>query len=314
MEYPSPPKLRHLIWRMCKGSLATKQVLYNRYCVNSPWCDPCNTDAESIFHALCDCPNIASIWVNSPAAAVVLRDAPRSSIPVFLCWIIDHCQDDTFLSLCTSLWVAWYIRNKEIFSDERVDPICVAASYHKLFHEYNLYNAAVRTHHGEYLLKFQVWQPPLDDWVKVNFDAHVATANRRGLGIVIRDKVGKILLAVVRSLNANWSPEVSEAAAALYGVELTVRFGYRCVHLEGDAINVVRAIDQRLDGMSPIHLIYEKLFSYLYRFDGFCCTFVSRNGNSLAHSIAIWDTGLAQEKVFTEPFSQELLALAVLDL
>lgn len=80
---PAPPKLYHFICRTCKGSLAIKQVLYNRYCVDSLTCDRCNTDSESVFHALCDCQNIVSIWSYSPAAAT-LRDAPRTSMIDFL--------------------------------------------------------------------------------------------------------------------------------------------------------------------------------------------------------------------------------------
>ena len=147
--------------------------------------------------------------------------------------------------------------------DERGDPISITASYHKMVHDYNLYNASVNTPPYDCLLKFQVWQAPLDASVKVNFDAHVACGNRRGLGVVIRDNVGKLLLAGARCSKANWSPEVSEAATALYGVELEVGFGYQCVHLEGDSMNVIRAIDQRIDGFSPIQLLYDKLSSNL---------------------------------------------------
>ena len=54
-------------------------------------------------------------------------------------------------------------------------------------------------------------------------------------------------------------------------------------------------------------------FSYVSRLDGFCCSFVARNSNSLAHSIARWDTGLAKEKICMDAFPQELLALALRD-
>lgn len=33
----APLKLRHFLWRACRESLATKQVLFNRYCVDSPF-------------------------------------------------------------------------------------------------------------------------------------------------------------------------------------------------------------------------------------------------------------------------------------
>ena len=81
------------------------------------------------------------------------------------------------------------------------------------------------------------------------------------------------------------------------------------MHLEGDSMNVTRAIDQRMEGHSPIHLLYDKLYSYVSSLEGFCCSFVSRGGNSLAHSIARWDTRLANEKICMDPFPQELFSL-----
>lgn len=52
-----------------------------------------------------------------------------------------------------------------------------------------------------------------------------------------------MLLAGVRCADANWSSDIFEAAAALFGVEVAVRLGYRLVQLEGHSINVKRAID-----------------------------------------------------------------------
>lgn len=127
--------------------------------------------------------------------------------------------------------------------------------------------------------------------------------------MVARDKDGKLLLAGVRKIKATWAAEISEAAVALFVVELMIRYGYRYIHLEGDALSVVMAIDQKAEGSSPIHLIYDKLFSMLSCFDGFLCSYVSRCGNTVAHAVARWDTGIANERICMEPFSQELLAL-----
>lgn len=115
-------------------------------------------------------------------------------------------------------------------------------------------------------------------------------------------------------MKALWSPEISQAVAALFGFEVAIRFRYCLVHLEGDSMNVVRAIDKRVFGFSPIHLLYDCIFSHVSSsLDGFCCSFDARNGNSLAHSIVRWDTGLPNENIYMNPFPQELLAWAFRD-
>lgn len=166
----------------------------------------------------------------------------------------------------------------------------------------------------EAILKFQTWCPPSTGWVKINFDAHLGTGPIRGLGVVIRDDNGKLLLAGVRRVCANWSVDMSEATTAKFGVELAARFGYQWVHLEGDSLTVVRAIENREAGLSPIHLFYDDIFRLYSSFNDFGCSFVSRNRNILAHLVTRWELGNPSEKICMDPFPQSLLALANLDI
>ena len=282
--------------------------------MDSPVCDRCNSAPESIIHVVIDCPNSVIIWSHS-SAVTLIKDAPRSSLLDFLIWVHGHFTDDSFfLSCCIIMWAAWFLRNKEIFSDERCDPVGLTSKFHDLVHDFNSYEVKVFVPPHDSLLRFKSWHSPLGAWVKINFNANVSVGNCRGLGVVFRDSGGKLLMAGVHRVNSLWSLEVCEAAAALYGMELAVRFGYHIVHLEGDSMNVVRSIDQRVEGHSPIHFFYDQLCFFVSKTDGFCCNFVARKGNSLAHTIVRWDTGLACEKVCMKPFSQELLTLAFLDL
>lgn len=164
-KLPGPPKLRHFLWSVCKGSFATKHTLFNRYCVPSPVCERCNTDPETILHALCDCPNAVDIWRLFPAASVVC-DAPRDSAAVFLMWSYQHASGDEFLLLCTTLWASWFLRNKEVYTTEHCDPVQLAISFHKLVLDFNLCASKTCIPGHESLLKFKTWNPPCDGWVK----------------------------------------------------------------------------------------------------------------------------------------------------
>ncbi|XP_057539176.1 uncharacterized protein LOC130817471 [Amaranthus tricolor] len=175
-------------------------------------------------------------------------------------------------------------------------------NFHKLIRDFNQYASKVHVPCQESLLKFQSWCPPHEGWVKINFDAHVGVGLYRGLGVVIRDDNGKLLIAGVRRVNSNWSVEMCEAATAMFGVELAVRFRYRYVQLEGDSLTVVRAIENRVEGFSPIHLIYDDIFYLCTSFLDFGCSFVSRNDNTLAHLVAKWDSGAANEKICMDSF------------
>ena len=168
--------------------------------------------------------------------------------------------------------------------------------------DFNDYAVKVHITPRDSLLLFGSWNKPRTGWVKVNVDAHVDSGMVRGLGAVIRDENGCILVAGVRRIHALLNVDTCEAAAALLGVQLASRFGFQFVQLEGDSLNVVKAIEQRIEGASPIHLFYDCILSSSSSFSGFSCSFVHHKGNSLAHAVARWDTDLAIEKIYMEPF------------
>ena len=151
------------------------------------------------------------------------------------------------------------MKNKEIFTDEKFDPVSLTTKFHNIVRDYNAY-ATKFLIPRDHLLRFSFWSLPLDSWVNINFDIHVSSRTDRGLGMVFRDNSNKLLLVGIRRVKALWSLEISEAAAVLFGLEIAIRFGYCLVHLEGDSMNVVRAIDKRAFDLSPIHLLYDCIF------------------------------------------------------
>ena len=46
--------------------------------------------------------------------------------------------------------------------------------------------------------------------------------------------------------------------------------GYQHVHLEGDAMTVITAIENKAKGLTPLHLIYDSIACIWTSFLGFC--------------------------------------------
>lgn len=65
------------------------------------------------------------------------------------------------------------------------------------------------------------WSAPATGRIKVNVDAHLNNSNGVSFGVVIRDDRGRLLASAVKRLNVNWSSEMAEAGAALYGLLCT---------------------------------------------------------------------------------------------
>ncbi|XP_021714671.1 uncharacterized protein LOC110682644 [Chenopodium quinoa] len=103
------------------------------------------------------------------------------------------------------------------------------------------------------------WVFPPDGSVKVNTDAHVVDGVLVGLGVVIRDSEGCLLVCATRRCPAT-TPEVAEAMAVRYGLQVARRLGYSKVVVECDAISVVQSVRRRISGYSPLFLVYDDIY------------------------------------------------------
>lgn len=154
------------------------------------------------------------------------------------------------------------------------------------------------------------WSPPPGNAVKINVDAHIMEGVGVNLGDVIRKNYGKLLVAGVKRVEADWEPEVAEAGATRFGVELAKKMGYDCVVLECDALRVVKAIKLQQVGRAPVFLLYQDIIGICNSFSQFLCLRVRRSGNTVAHCIARWDTSINSERICINSFPPKLTSFA----
>ena len=58
----SLPKVKHFLWQCCHSSIAVRALLNERGLGIPPVCPICNTEPETIIHALRDCPKTQCFW------------------------------------------------------------------------------------------------------------------------------------------------------------------------------------------------------------------------------------------------------------
>lgn len=71
---------------------------------------------------------------------------------------------------------------------------------------------------------------------KVNSDAYVPNDSIVGLGFVVRNGRGEIVLMGVKRIKASWSMEEAEAAPMLFSLQMTIDVGYDKIVLENDSL------------------------------------------------------------------------------
>jgi ribonuclease HI len=88
------------------------------------------------------------------------------------------------------------------------------------------------------------WFPPPEGKYKVNWDAAVDTVNGRlGIGIIVRNHNGLVIAARSRTKMGCLEPVAVEALAAFQAIEFSIELGLQDIILEGDALQVVNALN-----------------------------------------------------------------------
>lgn len=77
-------------------------------------------------------------WQNHPPFHLV-RDVPRTSFLEMFQWVLAHCSNEELASFCSTMWAAWFCRNKEVMAGINCDAHQTAISFAKLLSDYQDY-------------------------------------------------------------------------------------------------------------------------------------------------------------------------------
>ncbi|XP_010682933.1 uncharacterized protein LOC104897695 [Beta vulgaris subsp. vulgaris] len=309
-----PPKLKHFLWRACMGALATRGRLKERHIVEDGCCTHCNREDESIVHAIFRCSLVSPIWENSPFTYYV-RDGPTSSFMDFFVWLISRMERTDLLSFMAMAWAAWSYRNSVTFEEPWSNVTVSVVGFMKLVSDYKSY-AALVFRAGPVTTGFpsrSSWVAPDEGRFRLNTDAAMLAEGLVGVGAVVRDSRGSVLLVAVRRYRVRWTVTLAEAMGARFGVEMAKQFGYEALELECDASNITKALCRKAFGRSPTDLVLEDVSMLGDSFPIFSISHVKRGGNTVAHFVARLYPADGVQHVFVNDFPQGVLALAELD-
>ncbi|CAL1357172.1 unnamed protein product [Linum trigynum] len=120
---------------------------------------------------------------------------------------------------------------------------------------------------------------------KANVDASVLKNGGTGVGMVVRDKEGKFVMAAVRRTRVTWQPEIAEAEALLWGLKLIQQHQLYPAMMEMDCLSLI----YKLQGKDEINLEIGTLCEEIReRAQGkeIQWRFLGREGNESAHQMA----------------------------
>lgn len=303
----------HFVWRACKASLGVQERLFFRHIPESPSCSICGANQEAICHALFDCTQAHAIWQVSNFSSLI-ADVPRTSFLESFVYMVNKVSKDELSVVCAILWAAWFCRNKIIFESQTLCGVEVASNFVKMVLDYGSYTENVFRPVPPVASSSTKWNPPAAGLLKVNFDAHVRENGEIGLGVVMRNCDGEVKLLATKRIGARWDATLAEAMAARFAVEVSLRLGYDKVIFEGDALSVVNAVKNNVEGVAPLFRVFDDIRSLARNFICFSFLHVKRAGNVVAHLLARWDCPCNSEIVWLDAFPESISTLVDIDL
>lgn len=186
-------------------------------------------------------------------------------------------------TFCYGIWAIWADRNKFVHEGHLSTTLETALFIKRYLQELDGVNSKIipnplpRIH----------WQPPTQNFVKINFDAGYDKNNKRAcFGVVIQDFEGNVLYSKTRLHKDVPSSFAAKAMAAFDAIELGLQLGFSMIEVEGDSLTVIRKLqDKKLDK--------SVLGTYIYNIRGICsdlqnCLFkhIAKHANGVAHILA----------------------------
>ncbi|KAK2649623.1 hypothetical protein Ddye_017112 [Dipteronia dyeriana] len=310
-----PPKVKSFLWKACKNWLPTAFNLAGRGVPTEMLCLGCSKRPETTSHALWYCETLKRIRFScSFTAGPKWRDDVEFK-DLFLFYKHVLCVEDVEL-LCIVWWRIWFMRNRGMhsISGHCLDEVVSwASSYLEDFKSARLVDTSCLVSSSCSNELVTKWTLSPVDTFKVNVDAAIqADKQLVGVGLIVRQSNGLVLVASAQCFTACFSPLVAEAVAILRGLQCAVSCGFYPVVLDSDAKWVVDLINSGNETQAEIGAIVEDILVISKQFN-IPISFVPRAANMAAHVLANNGLRSCTDQVWYEEVPHWLESVCCLD-
>jgi len=310
-----PPKVKNLLWRMCRGCLPTRVCLLDKGVVCPTNCASCDFTHEDLLHVFFDCPFAIQVWNRTGLWGSVHHALSHTaSAPDAIFSLLENLSTELSQRLSTVLWSLWKHRNIRVWENVTETSVVVVERARNMVTDWQLANTPdvrASTPHLQRALAVNTeaspshqhdrisWQPPMPGRYKCNIDvAFSSHHNRTGIGICVRDSECIFVLARTITYPCIVSVDVGEALGLHSTLQWLSDMQLDSVDFETDSKLTVDAFLTRNDlfEFGCIISSCRSLFHNLY--SNSRVEFVRRQANTVAHALAREATSLASPAIY----------------
>jgi ribonuclease HI len=298
-----PKAAKSFLWKACSEILPTKDKLFKKNITQDPLCPICCREIETTCHILWSCPSAQDVW----GECSLRIQKCHSYAPNFMSVmgiLIERCSAEEIQLAVLVARQIWNRRNSMVFSRKFTSPKVLVRTATDQLGAFMSANQHVRAQSSGNRREPQPqWTKPPQGFAKVNWDAAVDSNRKRiGLGVIVRNHEGDALAMISETMGSSTDPVTAEALAARRAVEVSHMLGLRKIILEGDALQIVQALQSTDGGKYSYGLLIEDMQQLLRRFSEFSVQFVRREANGAAHKLARLALSMGENKFWRDNF------------
>ena len=190
---------------------------------------------------LCFCSRGTEVWNASKLSLPFIIRESWSFVDTFSrlqnCWEAQPGKLKKWITIC---WGIWKSRNVVRHGDQRRTGLWVVRSSMKSLEEFQIANETPNQISSDHTT---TWKPPPPGWFKVNVDGALFSKTKQsGIGVIVRDEEGNVIVACSRKLDLPLGALKIEAKALEAGVQFAEEVGLRNVVFEGDSLLVINVV------------------------------------------------------------------------
>ena len=309
----TPPKVRNFAWRALNNALPVGMNFVRRKISVDPICSRCVEDIEDLKHLILTCPASKKIWYLSPLRLEVNITEEMS----FKEWV-ERRQSimkekewwSIFWAVC---WAIWLGRNGWLFNKEAKEYMWSIGKATGMVEEYRKAMEMREVKQCNTPPLNGVWFPPPRGKTKLNTDAGIKAGGKVGLGAVLRDDVGDVLVAMCDKWEGECSVLMAEAMALREGMKTVLEAGFHSLMVEVDNATLYEAVRKKKKDQTSLGLILHDIFVLSEQCSFYSIDFIRREGNQVAHCLAKHSLELEELKVWLEEIPADVLPLVMRD-
>lgn len=130
------------------------------------------------------------------------------------------------------------------------------------------------------------WDPPPEGWIKINVDGAFDVSGRAGIGVVIRDTAGQVLLSAWKMITVGTSAEEIEALAIREGLALASEWENKQAVVESDCLSLVNTLKENRGAKSTLCFHIMEIRQLSRSLPDVQFRAVKRERNRVAHELA----------------------------